>query len=335
MQKKQIGIVVAGIALVTLGIIITAARLDHGDGSAIAAVNGPAADAQLPSVPQAKENKEYESKLDQIESEQQNEKNTELKEQVKPQIDLDIFKVGEEKENPAITPVTETKQSTEITFTESKQFEQQKKPTVKTTVATKTKMPVESKPALVKNTIQEKETDPDLAFSSNDFSTKDVKSSEINEPEHNLKANPATAFQIKAVVHSQATVTNGTRVVLRTTDDFSYEGKTIPKNTFLTATVTFNNYRVQLTLSPILYTDGTAIARRLGAYDGNDLVRGLYARELLENKASSETADGVVDEVNNKIPSGVVRSVVKSFGKGKLKEQSVTLRINHPVIIQE
>jgi hypothetical protein len=331
MKPHQIGIVVGFIALLVLGIIITYYRMSDGDTEEIAKENVSNPSTQLPSVPKPKD-EGFSSKLNEVEQQQDLKQDLERKERLKSEIDLDILDVEDEKQQEQSSPISLSSEpvKAEKTAPKTKKSASVKKRDSEVKPK-KQNISANTEPVKVE-TVQEvpkKEIDPDLQFSSNDFSTGSRRAS--NET---VKKEPGKVY-IPAVVHQQVTATQGSRVTLRTTEEIKYDGKVIPKNTILYATVRFNDYRVQLSLPPITFRDGSYLLKKVYTYDGNDLEKGLYARELLENEAASETAGEVVDNVNNEIPSGVVRTATKALAKGRIKEKSVTLRMNHPVIIME
>ncbi|HNP94273.1 MAG TPA: conjugative transposon protein TraM [Cyclobacteriaceae bacterium] len=309
LQKHQIGIVASLGGLVLIAVVYGIFAFSSQSKSEDTFETRQAASTRLPTVPVAP-TEEFSSKLEQTQDELDRRKKAELEGNNKREIDLDIFK---DRADPPMVVTEQTPAPSPI---------QIKRPSSNTTSTSRKK---DSEPPTVDD---ENQIDPDLKFASGN--------SRLNKGEvEQTVADKKETFELHAVVHDQVTVTQGTRITLRTTKDFTYQGKTIPANTFLPAIVTFNNLRVILSIPPVPFADGTLYQDKLNAYDGNDLVAGLYAKELLENKGSQNTAGEIIDQSSGDVPSQAARSAIRNLARGKVREQSVVLRSNHPVIIKK
>lgn len=306
LQKHQIGIVAALGGLVLIAVVYGIYAFSSQSEPQDTFHARQDASTRLPTVPVAP-TEEFSSKLEQTQNELDRKKRAEQERNNKREIDLDIFK-----DRPTV--VTEkTPESTPV---------QIKRP------SSSTKSTAGKKDPDPPTVVEENQMDPDLKFASGN--------STLNRGEVEISTtDKKEIFELHAVVHDQVTVTQGTRITLRTTKDFIYQGKTIPANTFLPAIVTFNNLRVILSIPPVPFSDGTLYQDKLNAYDGNDLVAGLYAKELLENKGSQNTAGEIIDQSSGDVRSQAARSAIRNLARGKVREQSVVLRSNHPVIIKK
>lgn len=329
MQKHQIGIV-AGIAgLVIVAIIYGIFAFSGKDTKSDTKESKQISSTKLPSVPKTKTTA-FESKLNEAKSDLDEQKRSER--ETTQKIDLDVFSADKTEETiPTVTNSGKTtpnlnnkKESIPTVTNKAQTASTQKKSasTVTTQPIQKLEIPTEEPKA--KETI-----DPDLLFASRSSR------SETQAPVITSKTNTPEVFELHAVVHDKVVAAQGTRITLRTTKDFIYNGKKIPTNTFLTATTKFDNFRVVLIIPPVPFGDGTFLSEKLTAYDGNDLVKGLYAQELLQNKAGTNAAGEIVDDLGQEVPTRAARSVVRNLGRGKVRELTVTLRNNHPVIIKK
>jgi hypothetical protein len=319
MQKHQIGIVAGLVGLVLIGIIYGIFAFGGDEKPDSDVYNEQSKSNRLPTVPKTKTD-EFTSKVDQAEDELKAKKDQEIEDNSRRKIDLDVF--SSKKDNETTIPVEPEKTAAK---TESKATKNNSATTVR-------KEPRKEEPVIDKakdadNT--KEEVDPDLIFASRSSKSSDPVTTDLPTSPGEEK------FELHAVVHDQTVASQGTRITLRTTKELVYKGKTIPVNTFLTATTNFDNFRVNLTIPPVPCGDGSFISEKLTAYDGNDLVKGIYARELLENRGATNAAGDVIDDVNSEIPSRAARSIVRNIPKGKVKEVTVTLRNNHPVIIKK
>lgn len=319
MEKHQIGIILAFVGIVVLATIygIFAFGGDNGNASD-STTEQSRSSSRLPDIP-TENQEELTSRIQQAEDTERAEKEAEMNKVNETPIDLDVFSLEDEDKSTA--PVDEASIINP---------EPSKKSTVRSKSPTKRSQPKQEEvvPEPVIEPVPATPTiDPDLAFSSRSSSGS---SKSLKEE----KVTTAETLSIPCVIDEKVTVTNGGRITLRTTQAVTYKGKTIPSNTFLTATVTFNKNRIILTIPPIPCQGGYTLLEKLNAYDGNDLVLGLYAQELTENTGSEQTASDVLDDVGSEIPSGVARSVVRNLGKAKVRENNVTLRSNHPVVIK-
>lgn len=318
MEKHQIGII-AGFVVAVLLMVALAVYSFSGD-SEETTVPVVKADpyAELPEIP-SEESQSYDTRVEEFKDDRDKEKMAQYQ-QKNGEIDLDLF--GLEKEEEPVQeamPIDKEESPPKATV--------KRKPSAK---KTETK-PEEPQP--VELAKEEPKGDPDLIFSSNSFRTKGQVSEPVKDAPKKASVT-AAAVKIKCVVHNEVTVSNGSRITLRTVEEFRYGSKTIPRNTYLYATVRYDQFRAKLELAPISFPDGSTLEKPVVAFDGNDLEEGIYARELLENKASKTTAGEAINEVNDNINSGLVRTVVKSFAQEKVREPEIHIYRNHPILIQ-
>ena len=331
-QPHQIGII-ATLGGIFLIIVIMSIVIFSGDDNQDAAIAREDPFTLLPSVPIEPQEQVVESKLDQIEDQQKEELKAQRKLNAQSgEIDLDIFdsqEQGAKKDNSSNLNDTSTSlpESPELVISAPSTTVAQQEPPKTTTKRTNTNpsSSMVSKPPSRRKAVLEPEPtfDEDLLFAS-DFSSPSEEGEEESTEE---------LINIPAVIHNQTTVRNGGRVTIRTTEDVYFNDKLIPKNSFLLSTVTYRNGRVGIDLPRMQYEDGSYINADFNVFDENDGRQGLFSQTLMESRSAQNAATDVLDEAANEVNSGIVRGVVKSFGRDKIREPEVTLKRNQKVVI--
>jgi hypothetical protein len=109
-----------------------------------------------------------------------------------------------------------------------------------------------------------------------------------------------TGNVIKASVHFEQVVKNGSTVKFRILDPIVIGDVTIPANTFIYGTATMSQERVKITLSNIYY-DSKLHSVKYKVYD-SDGIEGIYVPGLLIHDVAKETKKDVISDVDINIP---------------------------------
>lgn len=316
--------IVAGILLLlTIGIIWTVYNFSDDENNSSQTNNDF---NSLPEIPQDQDNN-FTTKTDQIEAEKRKQRQKELKEAQQNQINLNIFDVDTSSDDQEET-LTVPQEDNNLKVPEKKVL------TPKPKRKLSANQPVHKKePEPQQKTKEPEPLDDDLIFASKSFSSNNKSNNAKDQAKTNNTKNDIR-FNIPAVIQDEVTITQGSRVTIRITEDTKINGKIVPKNTFLQPIARFTRNRIILTMPPIKCKDGSYLNKKTAAYDGTDEMLGLYSKELLENRAAQETADDALNEAANEVNNGLIRGAIKSFGNNKVRENSITLRSNHPIIIR-
>ena len=105
---------------------------------------------------------------------------------------------------------------------------------------------------------------------------------------------------IKAAVHFEQVVKNGSTVKFRMLDPFVIDNITIPANTFLYGTAILSQERVKITLSSVYY-DSKLYPVRYKVYD-SDGIEGIYVPGLLIHDVAKETKKDVISDIDINVP---------------------------------
>ena len=269
---------------------------------------------ELPIVPNDPVQHKNISKSEQLEQRKNEIKRRQLEEANQSKgIDLNIFNFDEDEEATNTLPVEEQPRKT-ITKSVNTPVRTQPK---KRSVASNDQ--VDQELDALEN---EKTIDPALEFFT----------SESNETPV-VKEEPK--IEIHAVVHDQKEYRVGERLTLRTTRQFVFNDKVLPKNSFIYTTVRFGQNRVELVLPSIPFSDGSLLPKRLIAKDGNDYEIGLYAPQLLESEVANQAAEDLINEAESRANNSIVRDLLGGFGKRKLRDNAIPIKSNHPVILTD
>ncbi|MBD0851946.1 conjugative transposon protein TraM [Maribacter arenosus] len=142
----------------------------------------------------------------------------------------------------------------------------------------------------------------------------------------------STLLQVRVKVYRDQFVLPDDRVQLIVTEDFKYEGKIIPKNTFFYALASVQGNRVLLDADNINHIPIKAILK-----DYRDGMEGIYSERAggLWGEYMAETQNRAVTEINNEFTNelgGNLNSLVTGLGsflkRKKLRERDKILLIN-------
>ncbi len=147
---------------------------------------------------------------------------------------------------------------------------------------------------------------------------------------------------IHAVVHDeQKNVTTSSQVKLRILDPLYIDGTTIPANTIIYGSASFNKNRVNIKVNKIVY-NGDVYTFSGTIYD-QDGEAGIYFPENLANDVTSETTDETIKnaEVNLNSLSGIaltgahaITNATRNAFGNIVRETKVTLTANYNLIIK-
>lgn len=151
-----------------------------------------------------------------------------------------------------------------------------------------------------------------------------------------------TSNCIHAVVHDeQKNVTTSSQVKLRILDPLYIDGTTIPANTIIYGSASFNKNRVNIKVNKIVY-NGDVYTFSGTIYD-QDGEAGIYFPENLANDVTSETTDETIKnaEVNLNSLSGIaltgahaITNATRNAFGNIVRETKVTLTANYNLIIK-
>lgn len=162
----------------------------------------------------------------------------------------------------------------------------------------------------------------------------------------------ANEVQIYAAVHNQQTVRNRSLVKLRTLESFTFNGKTIPANTFIEGQCTFSSQgRVLISIRSIPFVE-RPIACNASIYD-LDGFAGINIEQSAEVNAGKKAASSSSRKIGNtfstaikavtgsslggELASAVSENAINGIADGmneKIKQQKATLSNNHRVILK-
>ncbi|MEQ8580063.1 MAG: conjugative transposon protein TraM [Balneola sp.] len=319
LRKDQIIVLASLGGLFTLVIILTYVRFFMDDGEVVEE------NSSISILPTAPDNPEivYDTRIERAEEIRREEERKKRIENAKSEIDLNVFKSrdsekseSEETTSPLEVPESETEEKVvkqrSITYSQTTE----KRTTTKVSDAIKEESVQINQP----------EIDPDLYFADPTFTTS-------NNQQEKSNSETNSEIRIPAVIQDDVTVTNGGRVTIRTTDQVSVNGHTIPKNTYIQTIARFGR-RLNLEVPPITADDGIVINEKLVVIDANDNNEGIYSQELIDSEITRDQTQNIANELARESSNSLVRSGLRSISNKKVQEVKVTLRRNQPIFIQ-
>jgi len=155
-------------------------------------------------------------------------------------------------------------------------------------------------------------------------------------------AEDKTQNAIEAVVHEQQTITTGSIVKLRLTNDVYINGQLVPKNTFVFGTASVNGERLVIEVTNLRYGK-SLFPVKLSVFD-LDGLDGIYIPGAISRDVSKASADQALQSVtmgNTLDPSlgmqavGAGLEAAKSLMSKKIKLVKVTVKAGYMVLLKD
>jgi hypothetical protein len=151
-----------------------------------------------------------------------------------------------------------------------------------------------------------------------------------NAQSGNEKTGGTTSDLIKVVVHNDQTIKTGGIIRLRTVQDCIINGVSVPKNTSLSGTASFQAERVKVSITS-LKVKSDILATSLSGFD-NDGQEGIYVPGGINQKIANESAQKAMGGVKVNVP--MVGTITLGGGQKKLAEPTVILPSNYKLTLK-
>lgn len=146
---------------------------------------------------------------------------------------------------------------------------------------------------------------------------------------------------IPAVIHESQTVTSGSNIKMRLTEDIYINGIMIPAGQFITGTCTMNGERLSVAISGIRYGN-FLLPVRLSVFD-LDGVEGIRIPGAISRDVAKESSENAIQSMQfmSMDPSigaqaaGAGIEAAKSLFSKKVKLTKVTVKAGHPVLLYD
>ena len=151
-------------------------------------------------------------------------------------------------------------------------------------------------------------------------------------------ANTTSEVAVPAVIHGEQSIRDGSSVKIRTTQDCTIEGTSVPRNTFLFGQVRISENRININIGGFR-VNGTIVSAPLTVYDqdgslGLMLIGG--SGEGVTDKAV-DVADASTGNVLSSVPviGGVAQATKDIFRSRQTRSKQVVLASNYKLILKK
>lgn len=151
-------------------------------------------------------------------------------------------------------------------------------------------------------------------------------------------ANTTSEVAIPAVIHGEQSIRDGSSVKIRTTQDYTIEGTSVPKNTFLFGQVRISENRININIGGFR-VNGAIVSTPLTVYDqdgslGLMLIGG--SGEGVTDKAV-DVADASTGNILSSVPviGGVAQATKDIFRSRQTRSKQVVLASNYKLILKK
>lgn len=152
------------------------------------------------------------------------------------------------------------------------------------------------------------------------------------------RKNQIVGNSIRATVHGDQTVMDGSTLKMRLLEDVQVDGLDIPRNTFIYGSVKIENERVGVHISSVRV--GNNLFKFEKDVFDRDAIKGIYVPGNLKSETKSQVADQSLNEINPSV-DGIVGSginAVVSAGKSvisrNIKKAKITIKTNYEIYLQ-
>jgi hypothetical protein len=128
---------------------------------------------------------------------------------------------------------------------------------------------------------------------------------------------------IKAVILQTKKVKSGDNILLRTTEQCTIEGRSVPENTLVSGTVSLSGSRLNIKVNAIAVGE-ESIACKLNAYDLDGNL-GLKMNKDISYEAKSESVGSLVGEVASSVNVPYIGRIATDVGEKVVSDPTVTL----------
>jgi Protein of unknown function (DUF3714). len=152
------------------------------------------------------------------------------------------------------------------------------------------------------------------------------------------RTNQIVGNSIRATVHGDQTVMDGSTLKMRLLEDAEVDGVAVPRNTFIYGTVKINNERVEVKITSVRLKNNLFKFEK-EVFD-RDAIKGIYVPGNIKSEARSEATDQGLNQINSNVDGIVgtgVNAVVtagKSVLSRNIKRTKVTIKTNYEIYLQ-
>lgn len=147
------------------------------------------------------------------------------------------------------------------------------------------------------------------------------------------KATSNNAVSAKAIMHNEQKIFSGGAVILRLSDDLKLPNVTVPRNTFVTGTISFADQRALVTITTVTVNERIYNAN-LRAYDANDGVEGIQIPGGTEQEVSRDVLNDVISTATQQVKVPILNRQGSNAGRRKVNEQSIVFPSGYQVILK-
>ena len=142
-----------------------------------------------------------------------------------------------------------------------------------------------------------------------------------------------TSGPIKTYVFNNGrTVKNNSSIKLRLKEELVLASVTIPKNEIITGKVTFQEERIIVKVTSIIYK-GSLYKIKLDGY-GVDGQKGIYSENIISHDVAQKNIDNAIDNGSSKVNIPILGEVSVDFAKSKMTSQSVLVPDGTVVVLK-
>lgn len=153
-----------------------------------------------------------------------------------------------------------------------------------------------------------------------------------------VRKNQIVGNSIRATVHGDQTVMDGSTLKMRLLEDAEVDGVVVPRNTFIYGTVKINNERVEVKITSVRLKNNLFKFEK-EIFD-RDAIKGIYVPGNIKSEARSEATDQGLNQINSNVDGIVgtgVNAVVtagKSVLSRNIKRTKITIKTNYEIYLQ-
>lgn len=152
----------------------------------------------------------------------------------------------------------------------------------------------------------------------------------------NSKKQTTTNNTYSASVFGEQKIFNSSLLKIRVLSPMTLEsGIVIPRNTFVSGTVSFSGERVKIQITSIPYQNGIQKVN-LNVYDANDGLEGIYVQGNAVNDINDQSTSDIADEITT-YPGVNTVGIIKGVGsqvKKWTRKKSVTILDEHRLFLK-
>ena len=207
----------------------------------------------------------------------------------------------------------------------------------KTTALVEANVPPEEKPkVIIKYVTEKKKEDPVAVIEEPKKKNRSRDSGPVEVTgEQSQAAIPGTEISVEAVVHNDQKIQPNGTLLLRLSESVKINGKTIPRNTFVSGSVSLQGERIMITVNNIKLSDIEVVKVNLHAYDAVNGGEGIFVAGGVDSQIKQDAASTVISEASRSIKVPIVDRVLPRAGQSKVYEQAVNVPSGIRVILKQ